>query len=324
MTTQSKIIRDLDKKLTKIKNGKYTSNDFIIADAKDADMAFGVMAPQQGRSRFTFLSQMEDMVKSNHVDIMLTSASNGEYLYKNKKLNPKITLAVRANDSSDVWNPRMGTYTQFPALPFRSVNLKSIKPFCDLVLYSVTFNNDLEHDLATLKAFKEFRLEAQSLGIRYFLEVFNPNVAFNLDPKYYGEFVNDNIVRMLAGLTKEESPIFLKIAFNGEKSFKELSEYDPSLIIGILGGSAGTTRDTFELLSQAEKAGARVALFGRKIQKAESQLTLIKIMREVVEGKIDAKSAVKKYHDSVESLGLTVKTKLSEDSKISDPILKGL
>jgi len=37
------------------------------------------------------------------------------------------------------------------------------------------------------------------------------------------------------------------------------------LVVGLLGGSSGTTRDTFELLSQGEKAGARVALFGRKL-----------------------------------------------------------
>ena len=36
--------------------------------------------------------------------------------------------------------------------------------------------------------------------------------------------------------------------------------------------AAGTTRDTFELLAQGVKYGARVALFGRKIGLAESPL----------------------------------------------------
>jgi len=35
----------LKNKLAKIKSGQYTPQDFIIADAKDGDMAFGVAAP---------------------------------------------------------------------------------------------------------------------------------------------------------------------------------------------------------------------------------------------------------------------------------------
>ena len=59
---------------------------------------------------------------------------------------------------------------------------------------------------------------------------------------------------------------------NGAKALEELASYDPQLVVGVLGGGAGTTRDTFELLFQAEKYGARVALFGRKINLAESQV----------------------------------------------------
>jgi hypothetical protein len=37
--------RRLDRKLASISAGFYTPDDFVIADAKDADMAFGVTAP---------------------------------------------------------------------------------------------------------------------------------------------------------------------------------------------------------------------------------------------------------------------------------------
>ena len=37
--------RRLDRKLGNIAAGRYTPGDFVIADAKDADMAFGVRAP---------------------------------------------------------------------------------------------------------------------------------------------------------------------------------------------------------------------------------------------------------------------------------------
>jgi hypothetical protein len=44
-TPKRKLAKSLDKKLAKIRSGKYTPTDFIIADAKDADMSVGLMAP---------------------------------------------------------------------------------------------------------------------------------------------------------------------------------------------------------------------------------------------------------------------------------------
>ena len=100
--------------------------------------------------------------------------------------------------------------------------------------------------------------------------MFNPNAPYDLSDEDMPAFVNDSIVRCLAGLTKAERPQFLKIAYNGPRALSELAEYDPGLVVGVLGGGAGTTRDCFELIHQAEKYGARVALFGRKINLAES------------------------------------------------------
>ena len=77
------------------------------------------------------------------------------------------------------------------------------------------------------------------------------------------------------------------------------------LIVGILGGARGTTRDTFELASQAEKHGARVALFGRKINFAESPVKLVELMRAVIENDLTAKEAVKAYHDHMTKNRLT-------------------
>jgi hypothetical protein len=144
-----------------------------------------------------------------------------------------------------------------PSRPFRTVDLAAIASFCDLVLYSVTFNNDLEHDLATLEAYRAFRLEAAELGIRHFLEVFNPNAAVRLEPAQIAPFVNDSIVRTLAGVTDSRRPLFLKVAYNGADAMAELVEHDRSLVVGILGGAAGTTPDTFELLQRVHSLGAR-------------------------------------------------------------------
>ncbi len=136
------------------------------------------------------------------------------------------------------------------------------------------------------------------------------------------EFVNDAIVRCLAGLTEAERPKFLKIAYNGPKALEELASFDPGLVVGVLGGGAGTTRDCFELIHQAEKYGARVALFGRKINLADSPLDIVRLMRAVADGALTPLEAVKEYHEALRRQGLKPTRELSIDSAITEPVLK--
>ena len=82
------------------------------------------------------------------------------------------------------------------------------------------------------------------------------------------------------------------MVYHGPKAMEELVHYDPHLVVGILGGSAGTTYDAFKLLSEAKKYGARVALFGRKINNAENQLAFIRFLRCIADGEISAEEAV--------------------------------
>jgi hypothetical protein len=233
-----------------------------------------------------------------------------------------VTLAIRANDTTDVWNNRGSSYTTVPSRPFRTADLAAVRPFCDLVLYSMTFNNILEFDLATLEAYGRFRAEAAALGIRHFLEVFNPNAAAELAQEQVGAFVNDSIVRGLAGVTEEQRPLFLKVAYNGAGALAELAEHDPSVVVGVLGGSAGTTRDTFELLHRAERNGARVALFGRKIQHAESQLHLVGLMRPVLRGELSPADAVRAYHEALAGAEIAPRRPLAADLEVTDPVLR--
>ena len=86
------------------------------------------------------------------------------------------------------------------------------------------------------------------------------------------------------------------MVYHGPKAMEELVRYDPHLVVGILGGSAGTTRDAFQLLHDAQKYGAKVALFGRKINNAENQLAFVHFLRLIVEGQIGPVEAVKAYH----------------------------
>ena len=89
-----------------------------------------------------------------------------------------------------------------------------------------------------------------------------------------------------------------------------------------MGGGAGTTRDCFELIHQAEKYGARVALFGRKINLAESPLDIVRLMRAVADGAMTPLEAVKDYHEALRRQSLTPIRELADDSAITEPVLK--
>jgi len=186
----------------------------------------------------------------------------------------------------------------------------------NLGLYSVTFNNDLAHDSATLERFHEFRAEAERKGFRYFLEVFDPNVPGAVAPELLPGYINDMIARMLAGVAPAGRPLFLKMVYHGPRAIEELFRYDPHLVIGILGGSAGTTLDAFQLLADAQKYGAKVALFGRKINNAENQLAFVQFLRLIVDGVIGPVEAVKAYHAVLGKLNIRPHRSLEDDLKL--------
>jgi hypothetical protein len=319
----------LDDKLARIRSGAYRRSDFIIADAKDPDMGPGLHAvgPGPGEARFKtraeFLDSVEKIVKQDVVDIMLTSVSNLESLVKrNVFAGTGVKPVIRANDTTDVWRHRGASFHNQPSRPFRTASLEHVKPLTDLGLYSITFTNDLDADHISLEAFTDFRDDAEANGFSYFLEVFNPNVERGLTPETMPQFVNDAIVRCLAGLTEAERPKFLKIAYNGPRALEELASFDPGLVVGVLGGGAGTTRDCFELIHQAEKYGARVALFGRKINLAESPLDVVRLMRAVADGAMIPLEAVKEYHAALEKQGLKPTREIAIDSAITESVLK--
>jgi hypothetical protein len=187
----------------------------------------------------------------------------------------------------------------------------------DLGLYSVTFNNNLESDLASINAYRDFRIEAEAKGFRHFLEVFDPNACGSPGitcPADIGRFVNDSIARTLAGVVGKGRPLFLKIAYHGPEAMEQLAGYDRSLIVGILGGAAGTTLDAFHQLWEAKKHGARVALYGRMINNAENQQVFIQHLRWIADGQInDPAEAVKSYHAALEKIGVRPYRALQDD-----------
>ena len=336
--------KSLDRKLAEI-HANPNSKTFILADAKDADMAFGIrsggVSPESyhGELRFRSIAEyremMREVTRQAAVDIMLMSASSNEILTIRERLfdNSPVTPAVRTNDTTDIHIARHGIYVNEFSRPFRTTTIDHAqcgKYECapsergmgaNLGLYSVTFNNHHERDLETLKAFKEFRLEAEEKGFRYFLEIFDPNVDIGLSPDKIGEFVNDMITRTLAGVTEAGRPLFLKMVYHGPKAMEELVHYDPRLIVGILGGSAGTTYDAFKLIHEAQKYGARVALFGRKINNAEHQLAFVRFLRLIVDGAISPEEAVPAYHAVLQGMGIKPRRSLEDVSALTSGIM---
>jgi hypothetical protein len=332
--------KSLDRKLAAI-HADPNCREFILADAKDADMAFGIGAPGLSpeahpaelkyRTLEEYRDQIRAIIKHGAVDIVLMSASTNYALTIRERLfdGSHVTPAVRANDTTDVHLARGARYAESPARPFRSADLDHIQCGhldCDpaertlganLGLYSVTFNNDLDHDIATMERFHEFRAEAERKGFRYFLEVFDPNVPGAVAPDILPGYINDMIARMLAGVAGPGRPLFLKMVYHGPRAMEELFRYDPHLVIGVLGGSAGTALDAFQLLADAQKYGAKVALFGRKINAAENQLAFVQFLRLIVDGVLGPVEAVKAYHAVLAKLGLRPHRPLDDDLKLT-------
>jgi hypothetical protein len=262
---------------------------------------------------------------------MLMSASTSESLTIKERIfeNSRVTPAVRANDTTDIHLMTGSTFAAEPSRPFRSATIEQIqsgkvnpspeerREGADLGLYSITPNNRIEFDYATLDAYRQFRIEAEQKGFRHFLEVFDPNACGESCPIDLGRYINDLIVRTLAGVPSSGRPVFLKIAYHGPRAMEELAAYDPSLIPGILGGSSGTTHDAFKLLEDARKHGARAALFGRKINNCEHQLTFVTYLHAVANGKINAAEAVKGYHGELERLKISPYRALREDMELT-------
>ncbi len=328
--------KSLDRKLARILSDS-SCRDFILADAKDADMAFGLAAPGRSPEHYSsearfrtldeYRQQMREIVAQGLVDIMLMSASSNEALTIDERLfdNSHVTPAVRANDTTDIWLATgSGRYGKQPSQPFRTATIDHIqcgKAECapnerrlgaDLGLYSVTFNNDVNLDHRTLEAYKAFRVEAEAKGFRHFLEVFDPNSAEH-PPADLARFINDHIVRTLAGVTSRGRPAFLKIVYHGPAAMEALARYDRSLVVGILGGGAGTAFDAFHMLWEAKKYGARVALYGRKINNAEHQLSFIQYLRAVADDELGPEEAVKAYHGTLQKLGIRPQRSLADD-----------
>src|ERR671937_3188653 len=101
--------KSLDQKLARIHADPHGCKDFILADAKDADMALSIGAPGRspeshpGEVRYRSLAEFRDVIEQivaqGLVDIMLMSASTSEVLTIHKRTfdGSPVTPAARVN-----------------------------------------------------------------------------------------------------------------------------------------------------------------------------------------------------------------------------------
>ena len=320
-------MKSLDAKLARLHADPGAAQDFILADAKDADMAFGLAAPgvDRGtgarRSLADFRDQVREISRQGLVDIMLMSVSTSELLTVEEQLfaHSTVTPAVRANDTTDIHVLAGARYPLQTSRPFRTPTVGQIRMAAgvDLALYSITPANDAEADAGALQAYRAFRAEAEDHGLRHFLELFAPAPAKGA-PADPGRFLNDFAARSLAGVPRSGRPLFLKMPYYGASVMRELAAYDPHLIPGILGGASGTTYDAFFLLEDARRNGARAALFGRKIKDSEHPLTFVRHLRLIADGELDAQQACRSYHAELERLAISPVRPLHKDLELTE------
>src|SRR5437588_3035377 len=102
MTKDPFEMKSLDQKIANIRANPTGAKDFILADAKDADMAAGLAAPGKDpvtgrmRSLAEYRDQMREIVRQELVDIMLMSASTSEVLTIRERLFDRSQVTARA------------------------------------------------------------------------------------------------------------------------------------------------------------------------------------------------------------------------------------
>ena len=80
--------------------------------------------------------------------------------------------------------------------------------------------------------------------------------------------------------------------------------------------------ETWRSVGHAQRYGARVALFGRKINLSEHPLTFIEMLRHIVDHEISAEEAVKLYHDRLQKLGIKPLRDLTADLQLTKTMMR--
>lgn len=256
-------------------------------------------ARERPRRREEFLQLCRELSLDGAIDGCLMTPADAEVLAVKERFFDRlaVTALVRTNAETAIWSPRHGTYRSSPSMPFVTVSPKE-PGFCrDLIcqtqaydvklgLYSITLNNDVGLDREMLDTYLAFAREVgRTQGFDHFLEVFLPNLPqHGLSEEEIGEYVADSIVRTMSYLRSHERPLFIKTAFTTARVWRELCDFDPTLIIGALGGARTDSRGTLELAHNVVANGGKLILFGRAVFQDDDPKLMCRALRQVLDG----------------------------------------
>ncbi len=290
----------------------------IFIFAADALTAYGIGSvgierhpKPHPRTRPEYLQLQRDILRDGYIDGLLMSPADAEVLASDEKLfdASPVTPIVRMNAETRIWSPRHGRYGRQPSRPFTTIRTVEAGRYCEeamacardckirLGLYSITLNNDAEADERTLNAYLDLAWEcANTPDFHHFLEVFLPNMQQpGMDAQAMGEYVADSIVRTMAHLRKRQRPLFIKTVYTTPQVWKSLVEFDPTLVIGALGGARINAKHTLELAYKSTEQGGRVILFGRAIFQEDNPRIMSRMLRAVLDREMTVNDALLAY-----------------------------
>lgn len=294
-----------DRLFKKLDDPEYLTRSPIFVFAADPQASGGLQClgrtAGHARTRPEFLALLRQFIKDAVIDGLLLTPADAEVLAVDERLfdESPVTPIVRMNAETGIWNPRSGRYRETPSLPFSTVTLKEAA--CGgavrLGLYSLTLNNQAVSDEMVLSAYLQF---ARAVGAQpdfdHLLEVFLPNVEQpGMDAEAQGWFVADSIARLMSYLHRHQRPRFIKTAYTTPAVWEALTRFDPTLIVGALGGPRRNARATLQLAHDVTAYGGRAILFGRAIFEEESPRRIAQALRAVLDRTMTPEEAYREY-----------------------------
>jgi hypothetical protein len=271
------------------------------------------------RTHPEFLQLQRELIADGTIDGLLMTPADAETLALEEQFfsHSPVTPIVRMNSETGIWNPRFGVYRSQYSMPFQTVFPEDLRSYCEtllapalecrvqLGLYSITLNNDVKADQQMLNAYIQFaHILGEIEGVDHILEVFLPNVKLpGLDDEKRGMYVADSIVRAMSYLRKHQRPRFIKTAYTAPQVWRELTQFDPTLVIGALGGPRQNARRTLQLACDVVQNGGRAILFGRTIFEEEDPVGIARALRRVLDGECAPEEAHLEYQRNIRRNG---------------------
>ncbi len=244
--------KSLDRKLARI-HADGSCRDFILADAKDADMAFGLSPPGQSpehhadEARFRTLDEYRQLMREivgqgadrHHADERQLERSADDPGAAVRRKPGDAGRAAPTTPPTSGWRPaaggtrrsRRGRSARRPSTTsVRQAGVRRRRSGVWGPTWACTRSPSTTTSRWTadsLEAYNAFRLEAEAKGFRHFLEVFDPNACGEHAPPDLARFINDHIARTLAGVTSRGRPVFLKIPYHGPAAMEALVALRP-------------------------------------------------------------------------------------------------